>query len=225
MGFFLVTVLAAYLLGSINGSLLLGRLRGIDIRTQGSGNAGSTNALRTQGKVFALGVVVIDVGKTYLAVGWLPQWLPGTAGLASLRWLEMACALAAIVGHVYPIFHGFRGGKGVATVIGALLALSPVLLALLLGIWLLAMFIFGYVGLGSMLATAALPWLAWFAAQAGWIPSADLTPWAVFGTLCAAFVVFTHRSNIARMRAGTEPRARSLWLLGKWRGDPVPPHE
>ena len=123
MGFLFLTVLAAYLLGSINGSLLLGRLRGIDIRTQGSGNAGGTNALRTQGKVFALGVVLIDIGKAYVAAGWLPQWLPDFGGVSGSRWLDMACAFAAIVGHVYPVFHGFRGGKGGATVLGALLAL------------------------------------------------------------------------------------------------------
>jgi len=205
------TVGVAYLLGSLNGSLLLGRLRGVDIREQGSGNAGGTNALRTQGKAFALGVILIDITKAMVAVALLPRWLP-----ASL-WLEVSCAFAAIVGHVYPIFHGFRGGKGVATVLGALLALSPLLLGLMMGVWLLALMIFGYVGLGSILATAALPLLAWSSVQMGWIPDTDLIPWVTFGAVCAVFVMFTHRSNLTRMRRGVEPRARSLWLLGKWR--------
>jgi glycerol-3-phosphate acyltransferase PlsY len=208
---YVLTVLAAYLLGSLNGSLLLGRLRGVDIREQGSGNAGGTNALRTQGKAFALGVVLIDIGKAVVAVALLPRGLP-----ASL-WLEVSCALAAIIGHVYPIFHGFRGGKGVATVLGTLLALSPEILGLMVGVWLLALFIFGYVGLGSMLATASLPLLAWSAVQWGWIAEADLAPWVTFGVIGAAFVIYTHRSNIARMREGHEPRAKSLWLVGKWR--------
>lgn len=208
--YFLI-VLAAYLLGSLNGSLLLGRLRGVDIRQQGSGNAGGTNALRTQGKAFALGVVLIDIGKALVAVAILPRAVP------SSMWLEVSCAFAAIVGHVYPIFHGFRGGKGVATVLGALLALSPTLLGLMLGIWLLAVLIFGYVGLGSMLATASLPILAWTAVQQGWLPESDLSAWVSFGMVCAAFVIYTHRSNIERMREGREPRAKSLWLLGKWR--------
>jgi glycerol-3-phosphate acyltransferase PlsY len=211
MTLYVLTVLAAYLLGSLNGSLLLGRLRGVDIREQGSGNAGGTNALRTQGKVFALGVVLIDVGKAVIAVAVLPRWLPPSL------WLEVSCALAAIIGHVYPVFHGFRGGKGVATVLGTLLALSPEILGLMLGVWLLVLVIFGYVGLGSMVACAALAPLAWSAVQWGWIAETDLIPWAVFGVVCAGFVIYTHRSNIARMRAGTEPRAKSLWLLGKWR--------
>ena len=211
MTLYVLTVLAAYLLGSLNGSLLLGRLRGVDIREQGSGNAGGTNALRTQGKVFAFGVVLIDVGKAVVAVAFLPRWLPPSL------WLEVSCALAAIIGHVYPVFHGFRGGKGVATVLGTLLALSPEMLGLMVGVWLLVLVIFGYVGLGSMIACAALAPLAWSAVQWGWIAESDFTPWAVFGVVCAGFVIYTHRSNIARMRAGTEPRAKSLWLLGKWR--------
>ena len=212
---YVLTVLAAYLLGSLNGALLLGRLRGVDIRLQGSGNAGGTNALRTQGKVFALGVVLIDIGKAVVAVALLPRGLP-----ASL-WLEVSCALAAIFGHVYPIFHGFRGGKGVATVLGALLALSPALSVLMMGVWFLALAIFGYVGLGSILATASLPLLAWLAVQWGWMTASDLPPWLTFGVICAAFVIYTHRSNIARMRAGDEPRVKSLWLLGKWRRSSV----
>jgi glycerol-3-phosphate acyltransferase PlsY len=156
-------------------------------------------------------VILIDITKAMVAVALLPRWLP-----ASL-WLEVSCAFAAIVGHVYPIFHGFRGGKGVATVLGALLALSPLLLGLMMGVWLLALMIFGYVGLGSILATAALPLLAWSSVQMGWKPDTDLIPWVTFGAVCAVFVMFTHRSNLTRMRRGVEPRARSLWLLGKWR--------
>ena len=116
----LLRLVGAYLLGSLNGALLLGRLRGVDIRTQGSGNAGGTNALRTQGPAFALGVVVIDVLKAWIAVRVLGG--PGTT------WLAVGCGLAAVLGHVYPVFHGFRGGKGVATLLGTLLAVSPLLL-------------------------------------------------------------------------------------------------
>src|SRR4249919_393222 len=94
----------AYLLGSLSGSLLLGRLRGVDIRTQGSGNAGGTNALRTQGWRFALGTVLVDVGK-----GALAAWLARRFGHD--HW-TLAVVLAAIAGHVWPVFHGFRGGKG-----------------------------------------------------------------------------------------------------------------
>lgn len=217
---FLLRLLVAYLLGSVNGSLVLGRWRGVDIRTQGSGNAGGTNALRTQGPVFALGVILIDVGKAWLAVQVIPTFGSGTIGAAdasAVAWLAAGCGFAAVVGHVYPIFHGFRGGKGVATLLGTVLALSPALLLGVLGVWLVMMFVWGYVGLGSMVATAALPGLAFLFAQWGWIDPQAVKPLVVFGLVCAPFVVWTHRSNVARLRAGTEPRARRLWLLGRWR--------
>jgi len=209
----LVRILAAYLLGSINGALLIGRFRGIDIRTQGSGNAGGTNALRTQGWVFAAAVIVIDVGKAVIAVHWIPITLFSTA--LSPEWLAAACGFAVVLGHVYPVFHRFRGGKGVATVLGTLLALSLPLLLGILAVWLLMMFIFGFVGLSSMVAASALPLLAQYAGARGVIAPEEVLPLTVFGIVCAVFVVWTHRSNIARMRAGTEPRAKTLWLLGR----------
>ena len=216
----LLRLLVAYLLGSLNGSLLLGKLRGVDIRTQGSGNAGGTNALRTQGKAFALGVIIIDVAKVYIAVRALPGILsPADAAGAPLQgaWLQVGCGFAAVVGHVYPIFHGFRGGKGVATLLGSLLALAPVLLMGVLAVWLVMMMMFGYVGLGSIVAAAALPVIVFWAGRAGWVAAHTVEPLIVFGVACSLFVLWTHRSNIARMRQGTEPRARSLWLLGRWR--------
>ncbi|MBM4199396.1 MAG: glycerol-3-phosphate 1-O-acyltransferase PlsY [Gammaproteobacteria bacterium] len=208
-------VLAAYLMGSVNGALLIGRFRGIDIRMQGSGNAGGTNALRTQGWIFASGVILIDVIKASLAVRWLPHAL--IPAQYPIEWLAVACAFAVVLGHVYPVFHGFRGGKGVAPVLGTLLALSTPLLLGLLAIWLVMMFVCGFVGLGSMVAAVSLPILVHLAAARGWLAPEDVIPLTVFGVVCAAFVIWTHRSNIARMRAGIEPRARKLWLLGRLR--------
>src|SRR3982750_4175819 len=100
-------LLLAYLLGSLSGSLLLGRFRGVDIRTQGSGNAGGTNALRTQGWKFALGVVVVDVGKGALAA-WLALRSAPTDGTLSPYAVALAASLAAVIGHVWPVWHGFR---------------------------------------------------------------------------------------------------------------------
>lgn len=208
----LLRLVGAYLLGSLNGALLLGRLRGIDIRTQGSGNAGGTNALRTQGPAFALGVVLIDVLKAWIAVRVL--------GGSGTTWLAVGCGLAAVVGHVYPVFHGFRGGKGVATLLGSLLAVSPLLLGGVLGVWLVMMLLFGMVGLGSIVASAALPLLVLLAARQGAIEAAVVPPLLGFGVACALLVLWTHRANLARMRAGTEPRAKRLWLLGRLRGRP-----
>ncbi|MFM7396993.1 MAG: glycerol-3-phosphate 1-O-acyltransferase PlsY [Gammaproteobacteria bacterium] len=209
----LVRVLVAYLLGSINGALLIGRFRGIDIRTQGSGNAGGTNALRTQGWAFATGVIVIDVGKAVVAVQSVPTAF--ISPTLSPEWIAAACGFAAVLGHVYPVFHGFRGGKGVATILGTLLALSWPLLLGMLAVWLLMMLVFGFVGLGSMVAASALPLIAQYAGARGVIAPEEVLPLTVFGIVCAVFVVWTHRSNIARMRNGTEPRAKTLWLLGR----------
>ena len=212
----LIKVSLSYLLGSIVGSLVVGRLRGgVDIRQAGSGNAGGTNALRTQGKVFAFWVMVIDIGKGWLATRVVaPFGLPGLAlGAAagtpvSSGWVAVACGVAVMLGHVYPVFYGFRGGKGVATLIGAVLGLDAWLLLPMLVTWLLAVILFGFVGLASMLGAAAL---ALTGAVGSWEPRAPLV---TFGVLTAVLIAFTHRSNIKRMLAGTEPRARRLWLLG-----------
>ena len=201
--------LIAYLLGSLLGSLVMGRLRGVDIREQGSGNAGGTNALRTQGWKFALGVVVIDVGKALVAAGLLPGFaLPGI-GIdpgVSRDWLAVSCAAAAVVGHVYPVWYEFRGGKGAATLIGAVAVLAPSALLPVALVWLACVMLTGFVGLATMLGAATLP--VYFALAR---PGSNAL--LAFGLAMAAFVIYTHRSNVARMRAGNENRARRLWLL------------
>ena len=217
---FVIKVILSYLLGSVIGSLLVGRLRGgVDIRRLGSGNAGGTNALRTQGKAFAFWVMLIDIGKGWVAVRVIaPLAIPGLssgvdAGAQQTQdWLAVACGIAVILGHIYPLWYGFRGGKGVATLVGVVLGLDPWLLLPMLVTWLVAVVVFGFVGLASMLGAAAL---AVAAAVGTWEPRAPLV---TFGVLAAMIIAFTHRSNIARMRAGTEPRARRLWLLGLRRG-------
>jgi glycerol-3-phosphate acyltransferase PlsY len=204
-----VKLLLAYLLGTVLGSLLLGRLRGVDIRSMGSGNAGATNAMRTQGKWFGLSVLIIDVGKGLVAVWWLPAAVLPGIGIdpeLSRAWLIVACGFAVIVGHVFPVWFGFRGGKGFATMIGVLGAIEPRLLLVLLVSWLLVVMLTGFVGLAAMLSAAATV-LAVLAFEP------DHLPLLIFCASVAAFVVFTHRANIARMRAGTESRVRRLWLF------------
>jgi glycerol-3-phosphate acyltransferase PlsY len=204
-----VKTLLAYLLGALLGSLVLGRLRGVDIRRAGSGNAGATNALRTQGKLFALAVLIVDIGKGVLAVLYLPQAsLPDVPLDPEIprAWLTLACGFAVIVGHVYPVWFGFRGGKGVATMVGVVGALDPRLLLPVLGSWFVVLVLTGYVGLASMLAGAAL---------VGCVYLLEPGNAALLG-FCAAieiFVIFTHRGNIARMRAGNEHRVERLWLF------------
>ncbi|MEI8299652.1 MAG: glycerol-3-phosphate 1-O-acyltransferase PlsY [Pseudomonadota bacterium] len=206
-----VKTLIAYLLGSLMGALILGAFRGVDIRQQGSGNAGGTNALRTQGKAFALGVVVIDVGKGWFAAGVLPGLaLPLIALDASVGrdWLAVSCAAAVTLGHVYPVWWEFRGGKGAATLIGVVLGLIPALLPAVLIVWLLVVMTTGFVGLGTMLGVAALPVVLLWRAPGN-------TAILSFALLMTVFVIYTHRGNIERMRAGSENRARRLWLLGR----------
>ena len=208
----LVKAVLSYLLGSIVGSLLVGRLRGgVDIRRLGSGNAGATNALRTQSKAFAFWVLLIDIGKGWIATGLLAgARIPGTATAPGHwhAWCVAVCGIAVVLGHVYPVWHGFRGGKGVATVVGAVLGASPVLLIPMLVTWLLAVMVFGFVGLASILG--ALTFVA-AAAASGVAPRMPLMTFAV---LSAVLIAFTHRGNVVRMLGGTEPRARRLWLLG-----------
>ena len=200
-----IKVILSYLLGSIVGGLLVGRLRGgVDIRRLGSGNAGGTNALRTQGKAFAFWVMFIDIGKGWLATRVVAPFHASQ----SYGWVAAACGIAVMLGHVYPLWYGFRGGKGVATLVGAALGLDPWLLLPMLATWLVAVVLFGFVGLASMLGALAL---AVAGAVGAWEPRGPLV---TFGVLSAVLIAFTHRSNIARMRAGTEPRARRLWLFG-----------
>jgi acyl phosphate:glycerol-3-phosphate acyltransferase len=204
-----VKLLIAYLLGTLLGSLLLGRLRGVDIRSMGSGNAGATNAMRTQGKLFGFLVLLIDIAKGMVAVWWLPSAvLPGIvidAGV-SREWLTVACGFAVIVGHVYPVWFDFRGGKGAATVVGVVAALELRLLLPLLLSWIIVLLLSGYVGLATMVSTLVL-------AAAVMVLEPDNIPLCTFCAAIAAFVIFTHRSNIARMRAGKENRVRRLWLF------------
>lgn len=206
-------VLLAYLLGSVVGSLVIGRLRGgVDIRKLGSGNPGSTNALRTQGLAFGIGVIVIDVAKGVIAAALIPMLaIPGVAASTgtAAAWLAPSCAFAAVFGHIFPLWHGFRGGKGVATLVGAYAGLQLALLLPLVVSWLVVVMVLGYVGLASIIAALAMPVYLLIRDGAGF------TPLLAFALACAALVAWTHRGNLRRMRAGTEPRARKLWLFGR----------
>jgi acyl phosphate:glycerol-3-phosphate acyltransferase len=204
----LPTLLVAYLLGSLSGSLLLGRLRGIDVRKLGSGNAGGTNAFRTQGWRFALGVVLIDVAKGVLAVWWAEHGVIDE-GIA-LR-MGIAAGAAAVLGHVWPVFFGFKGGKGAATLIGALGMLWPTVLLPLIVVWLVVMMLTGYVGLATMLAGVAMIPIV-FIADLG----DQRMLWLGVAFAIAAFLIFTHRANIARMRAGNENRFERIRVIGRW---------
>jgi acyl phosphate:glycerol-3-phosphate acyltransferase len=194
----------AYLLGSVLGSLVVGHFRGgVDIRALGSGNAGGTNALRTQGKAFAFWVMVIDVGKGILAAATIPDLdIPGVGFDPEVdRALVLyGVSFAAIVGHVFPIWFGFRGGKGGATAAGLVIYLAPSPAVALIGAWLLVVLLTGFVGLATIsagLASVVFVGLTGLPEESGLF---------VYACCNAALLTYTHRGNIRRMLNGTEPR-------------------
>jgi glycerol-3-phosphate acyltransferase PlsY len=206
-----VKFLISYFIGSLMGAIIIGRLRGgVDIRTMGSGNAGGTNALRTQGILFALGVVFIDIGKGVVGAGIVPglelPYVP-TDPDVSRTWLTLCCATAAVFGHVWPIYHRFKGGKGAATFVGTIIVLNAILLIPLLVIWVAVLVLSGYVGLASMAAAVALP--VWVGVTS--LPSEQAL--FMYCLLMAGYIVFWHRSNVQRMRAGTEHRNKGLMIF------------
>ncbi len=200
-------IILSYLLGSVSGSLLLGKLKKVDIRGQGSGNAGGTNAFRTQGLIFALGVVLIDVGKGFIAAWWIAALdFGGSAAILDPGVLMMVCGFAAVLGHCYPVWHGFRGGKGAATAVGAIIVIEPWLLLPLLITWLITLVMTGYVGLSTVLAGFSMVPASW------WMNNPDLM---IFSIVLALFLLFTHRENMRRLRAGTEYRFERVHIFSR----------
>ena len=210
-----VKFLLSYFIGSVMGSTVVGRLYGgVDIRTMGSGNAGGTNALRTQGWKFALGVVIIDIGKGVIGVGVVPGLsLPfvATDPEVSRTWLTLCCAAAAVIGHVWPMWQNFRGGKGAATLVGTLVILAPDLILPVILVWAIALTLFGYVGLATIVAGITGPVYLLLTR----IP--DDQALFIYCVTMSAYIIFSHRSNIQRMRNGTESRHESLLLFRKFR--------
>jgi glycerol-3-phosphate acyltransferase PlsY len=206
-----VKFLISYFIGSLMGSMIVGRLRGgVDIRTMGSGNAGGTNALRTQGIVFALGVVIIDVGKGIIGAGVVPElnipFVPNDPAV-SREWLTLCCGAAAVMGHVWPIYHKFEGGKGAATFVGTLIVLGPLLIIGVVLVWAWLLVMTGYVGLATMTAATILP------VYLGVAELPDGQPLFIYCTVMAMFIIYWHRANIQRMREGTEHRNTQLMIF------------
>jgi len=204
-----LAIIGGYLLGSISGALLLGKLRGVDIRTLGSGNAGGTNALRTVGWQFALSVILIDIGKGTAAAGLLPLAAPLVATEPlDFTTLSALGGFSAVVGHIWPIFFRFRGGKGAGTAVGAIAVTAPWCLAPLLLVWLVTLIGTGYVGLATILAGLSL-------VPSMWMFGPEPLPGslAALAIMLAVLLVFAHRANLARMLAGDENRFDKARLL------------
>ena len=191
-------VLLGYVLGSIPFGYLLVRARsGGDVRAMGSGNIGATNVARTAGMSIGVATLLLDAGKGYFAV-WLAEHFSG----GNIR-IMMYAGLAAILGHVFPVWLKFSGGKGVATALGVFLMISWAAVAAAVAVFAIVVLFWRYVSLASVSAAAALPLLVYLLYAPGHAPPATVTA----GTLLsAALVIVKHRQNIERLLAGTEPR-------------------
>ena len=199
------TVIAAYLLGSIPfGYVIVRLLTGKDVRETGSGGTGATNVTRRAGKRAGILTLILDAAKGAAAV-LLARWL--LTPDFSINWWVAAAALAAVVGHVFPVWLGFRGGKGVATGLGVFFTLAPVAVAGALVVFLIVVALTRYVSLGSIMAAAALPLCVWRWGSVTESP-AKLAPLMATTMIGSALVIFMHRANIGRLLQGTESKLK-----------------
>jgi glycerol-3-phosphate acyltransferase PlsY len=197
----LLALLLAYLIGSIPSAVWAGRLfHGIDIRQHGSGNAGATNTIRVLGWVTGIPVLLLDMAKGWFATS-LPLYLHAAPqGSEQMTIAQIICGTAAILGHVFPAFAGFRGGKGVATTFGVLLALHPLLTVSCAGVFMAVLLLSGYVSLASMTAGLAFPVL---------LMTVFHTPsitFRIFAIVVAIALIITHKKNITRLLKGEEKK-------------------
>ncbi|MFR9602877.1 MAG: glycerol-3-phosphate 1-O-acyltransferase PlsY [Rikenellaceae bacterium] len=205
----ILLLIIAYLLGSIPNAVWIGKkYYGIDVREHGSKNAGSTNVLRVLGRRAALPVFALDILKGFVAVTLVKTLghIPEVSNVWLIN-LGIAAVFAAILGHIFPIFAGFNGGKGVATLVGAVLGINPPVVLLCLGVWLIIFMIFHYVSLASMIAGVCFPVFTIISSNAS-----ESTAFIIFTIIIALLLIWTHRKNIERLREGTESK---IYLLKK----------
>lgn len=186
-------------MGSIPSAVWIGkRFYGVDVRESGSRNAGATNTLRVLGRRAASVVFLMDFFKGFAAVK-LALFAGYESGSTEIFGLSIALTVAAVLGHIFPIFAGFKGGKGVATVAGAAMAMAPGAILITLAIFIVVLAITNYVSVGSMVASSCFPLIAWGIFSYPW-------PMILFGVLIALMILFTHRKNIKRLRQGCESK-------------------
>lgn len=194
-----IIIIGAYLLGSIPTSVWLGRaLKGIDLREHGSGNAGATNAFRVLGKPIGTAVLILDMLKGFLAVNLILLQHEIDSGSEAWMLLKIGLGLMAVVGHIFPVFAGFRGGKGVATIAGVALAIHPFAALAAMGIYLLVFMLTRISALGSLLAVLTYP--VWIIL----VFRSEYLAIRIFSLVVVVLVLITHRSNILRLVRGEE---------------------
>ncbi|MCB0282903.1 MAG: glycerol-3-phosphate 1-O-acyltransferase PlsY [Calditrichae bacterium] len=199
----LIVAVVAYLFGSFPTAIIAGRLlKKIDIREHGSGNAGATNVVRVLGWKAGLVVLLIDMVKGFIPVFWLAPVITGIN--EHTVYFQILAALAAIAGHIWTIFAGFRGGKGVGTAAGVFLGLAPLALSIALLFFIIVVALTRYVSLGSLLSSAAF--IATMLIQKYYFNQDVPAVLLAVGTIIVALIWFAHRSNIARLLSGTESK-------------------
>jgi glycerol-3-phosphate acyltransferase PlsY len=188
----LAALAAAYLLGAIPfGYLLVKWKTGADIRAAGSGNIGATNVLRTTGRAAGVVTLLLDIAKGYVAV-----WLAGRLTADNVWWTS-AAALAVMAGHAFPVFLGFKGGKAVASFVGAFLRLTPIPLAAVLVVFVITVGVTRHISVGSIVGAATFPLAVWLILH-------PAPPIVIAALIAGAFVIYRHKENILRLHAGTE---------------------
>lgn len=197
----IASMVIAYLIGSIPTSVWWGKaFFGVDVREHGSRNAGATNTFRVLGSRAGVPVLLIDILKGFLPVRVLPNFTTLEADTAPWMWFRVALVMAAVIGHLYPVFAGFRGGKGVATSLGGVMAVHPGAAAICIGVFALVFFLSRYVSLGSLCAALSFPIGMAIVFQ-------ETSPVKIgFGIFLCVLVFFTHRQNIGRLLKGEEGR-------------------
>ena len=199
MYWIIIVILGAYLLGSIPTSVWLGRtIKGVDLREHGSGNAGATNAFRVLGKPIGSLVLLLDMLKGFLAVHLALLQHEIAPGTEAWMILKIGLGLLAVVGHIFPVFAGFRGGKGVATITGVALAIHPFAALAAMGVYLLVFLLTRISALGSLIAVLTYPmWILW-------VFQSEYLTIRIFSLVVVVLVLITHRSNILRLIHGEE---------------------
>ena len=207
-------LILSYLTGSIPTSIIVSRVaKNIDIREHGSGNAGATNVYRILGWKYALIVLSLDIFKAWLPTAIYATKIFLSISIPDIGFIQILCGFSAVFGHSYPIFAGFKGGKGVGSLIGVLLALFPFAFPLCLIVAIFVVVTTGYVSLGSIFAAISLPIIILILPGLGIItPNLSLV---IFSLLVPWFVIYTHRSNISRIRNGTENRFDKALIIKK----------
>jgi acyl phosphate:glycerol-3-phosphate acyltransferase len=218
-------IILSYLVGSIPTSVMYGKwFRGIDIRKHGSGNAGGTNVFRVLGWKPGVGVIIFDGLKGYIAVAVIARLyfdlsipFPSTGPLEEFTIVQIIAGSAAILGHIWTLFAGFKGGKGIATAAGMMIGIAPIEFAVSVVVFMVVLTVSRFVSLGSISAAVAFPLTLFFRWNIFQVEIEDYSTLVYFSLVIAALLIFTHRGNIKRLIQGTENKLTALPVFGRKR--------